>query len=458
VNVVSRRAALNAARTLRLDPEYFQKQHLDDAELVGAKNGRFVTFKDLNIVVDASAFYPAIEEFYGRGDLPFLRVGDVDGFVDTDQCGTIPSDLCLRYPTLARVEPGDIVFTKGGAIDRVGLVTRCAAASRDLIFLKTSILGSDWSKFLFAYFSSEFFKRTLLRSSSQTAQPHLTITLVRELPILRSTLSLRRSVAQTVERALAAKAEAWEQSIKSEEQLTLALGLAGWSPLEPLSYLTSTTAVRSAGRLDAEYFAPRIRELLARLGSRHLTLGDVAPARRERFDATEPGDFDYIEIGDLSDGTASSAKLVRAEAPSRAAWHVHPGDVITSTVRPIRRLSALIEYNQDGFVCSSGFLMLQPQRVRPEVLLTYLRLPVFCELMDLHTSASMYPAVSEKDLLSLPYAPPDEMTEKTICSAVAMARATRRRAAELLGTAKRAVEIAIEQDETAAFRFLRPKH
>jgi hypothetical protein len=121
VSVVLRSVALNAVKTLRLDPEYFQKQHLHDAELVERKSDLFATFKDLGIAVDASAFYPAIEEFYGQGDLPFLRVGDVDGFVDTDRCETIPSDLCSRYPTLARIEPGDIVFTKGGAIDRVGV-------------------------------------------------------------------------------------------------------------------------------------------------------------------------------------------------------------------------------------------------------------------------------------------------------------------------------------------------
>ena len=41
-----------------------------------------------------------------------------------------------------------------------------------------------------------------------------------------------------------------------------------------------------------------------------------------------------------------------------------------------------------------------------EVLLTYLRLPVFCELINLHTTASMYPAIAATDLLALPFALP----------------------------------------------------
>jgi hypothetical protein len=138
-----------------------------------------------------------------------------------------------------------------------------------------------------------------------------------------------------------------------------------------LTYISSSSSAGHAKRLDAEFFAPRIRDLIARLGKAGVTIGDVAPARREKFDAGEPGGFDYIEISDLpGDGTVSSTPLDRADAPSRATWHVRAGDIVTSTVRPIRRLSALIEPPQDGFVCSSGFVVLRPERVTPADLRT----------------------------------------------------------------------------------------
>ena len=74
--------------------------------------------------------------------------------------------------------------------------------------------------------------------------------------------------------------------------------------------------------------------------------------------------------------------------------------------------------------------------------------------MHLHTSASMYPAISERDLLNLPFAPPDNATADAICHAVIRSRGDRRRAADLLEAAKRTVEIAIERDEAAALPFL----
>jgi type I restriction enzyme, S subunit len=66
----------------------------------------------------------------------------------------------------------------------------------------------------------------------------------------------------------------------------------------------------------------------------------------------------------------------------------------------------------------------------------------------------MYPAISEKDLLGLPFAPPDDSTANAICDAVIRSRAARRRAADLLEAAKRTVEIAVEQNEAVALHFL----
>jgi type I restriction enzyme S subunit len=210
-----------------------------------------------------------------------------------------------------------------------------------------------------------------------------------------------------------------------------------------------------AHRIDAEYFAPRVADLLKHLGLGGQAVRDVAPARCENFVPGGPGEFDYLEIGALrSDGTITGDRLLKAEAPSRATWHVRAGDVVTSTVRPLRRLSAIIAPEQDGFVASSGFLVLQPRAVPAEVLLTFLRLPPVCELMDLHTSASLYPAISERDLLNLPFPTLPTKTCDAIVQAVRSAHAARREAQELLARAQRAVEIAIEKDETLALAYL----
>lgn len=445
-----------ATSTLRFDPEYFQSCHLRDETLISARAKDFVSFADLGLTVDASAFYPSIEGHYGEGQLPFLRVADVDSIIDFEGCTRIPEMLCEIYPTLVRVSPGDILFTKGGSVGRIGLVTKEAAVSRDLIFLNSSKLAREDQAFLYLYSQTRFFNRMLLRSSSQTAQPHLTITLVRELRVLNASWELKRQALSMVDDAFDADELARKHQLDAEGTLLRAIGLTGWQTPEPLSYVRRSRDTFAAGRLDAEYFRPRVLALMDLLGRDGLTLGEVAPARHEIFKPREAGaTFDYIEIGDMrNDGTVGATELATTDAPSRATQHVRAGDVLTSTVRPIRRLSAVVGPTQDGAVCSSGFVVLNPIKVSPSTLVTYLRLPGICELMDLHTSASLYPAISERDLLRLPIPHISEAAQQAIDTQVGAAHSAKQRATQLLEAAKRAVEIAIEASEAAALAYV----
>ena len=241
----------------------------------------------------------------------------------------------------------------------------------------------------------------------------------------------------------------------AEQTLLHALDLDIWQPLEPLTYEQPAKVALATGRLDAEYFSPRVQGLLQLLQRQNRTIGSVAELRKENFDPSKHESFEYIEISDMTgNGEVNSSTVPADDAASRATQHVRKGDVITSTVRPIRRLSALIQPEQDGFVCSSGFAVLQPLEVPTELLLTYLRLPVIAELMDLHTTASMYPAISVPDILSLPFVKPDDDAISQVVAAVQQSLAARKEARALLERAKRAVEIAIAGSEEAGLAYL----
>ncbi len=162
-----------------------------------------------------------------------------------------------------------------------------------------------------------------------------------------------------------------------------------------------------------------------------------------------------IRVKHSVNGNSVSHVVPGEEAPSRATWIVQPGDVITSTVRPIRCLTGLIEPEQAANICSSGFAVLTPKGIPGELLFAYLRLPVICELMDLHTTASMYPAISTTDLMRLPFLLPDDATIKKVKQQITAARTARREAHALLEKAKQAVEIAIEKNEAAGMAGLR---
>jgi hypothetical protein len=267
--------------------------------------------------------------------------------------------------------------------------------------------------------------------------------------------ALRSAVVETYRSALCRRQESADQLVQAQQLLLKQLGLTNWHPPEPLAYSARSLDALAAKRLDARFFAPRIQALLDILSHDRRTIADVARPRRETFRRDDHEVIQYIEIGDVEGGAADSAPILSVEAPSRATWYVRAGDIITSAVRPIRRLSAEIRPEQDGFVCSSGFIVVEPRSIPVEVLLTYLRLPPICELLDLYASASMYPAITQTDVFNLPMPVISGEASDQIVSLIRQARYAQQRALDLVSLARGAVEEAIETGEESALTSIR---
>lgn len=448
---IVRRSQLNAE--LRYEAEFFKKRYLAEDSALGCWDKLSVDeFAD---VTDGPHGYHIVDE---ASPIVMLTAKNAkDWFTDRENADPIAKsvDDSNRRSSLVA---GDVVLSTRGTVGLCALVTTevlPANIDQDVARISWAKKQTFLPEYVVAYLNSQYGQDHIARYASGMVQQGLSLQKVREIPVPLLPDKVQLSIAKTIQAALALRRKSQELRMQAEQILLRALGLEGWQPPEPLTYTRRASEAFAAGRLDSDYFSPRVAELLRLLGANELTIRDVATSRHEQFIAGGTGEFDYLEIsGVRSDGTATSERLLRGEAPSRATWHVHAGDVITSTVRPIRRLSAIITPEQDGFVCSSGFVVLQPATVSPELLLTYLRLLPVSELMDLHTSASMYPAISERDLLCLPFRRVDAKTEAEIVRATQSAHATRRAARELLERAKHAVEIAIEQNEAAALRYL----
>jgi hypothetical protein len=353
-----------------------------------------------------------------------------------------------------RLRRGDLLVTRTGA--NYGQTAPWmqeveAFACADILVVREVSLPTGY---LSTFLVSEFGRALVLRAGYGAGQPHISPPYLSNIPIPRFQ-QLENAIHNVVEKSASKEGEASSLLRSAETQLLTALGLESWTPLEPLAYSAKASEALAAGRLDARFFAPRIQALLDILSVDGRIVSDVARPRREKFRPDRDETFEYIEISDIDgDGLAESTRLLASEAPSRATWHVRPGDIITSTVRPIRRLSAQIRPEQAGFVCSSGFVVVQPQHIAPEVLLTYLRLPAICELLDLYASASMYPAITDSDIFNLPLPILSDEVADQVVADVRGARQAKARASSMLDAAKRAVEIAIEGSEAEAMAYL----
>jgi hypothetical protein len=344
------------------------------------------------------------------------------------------------------LKAGDVLISSigMGSIGKISLVidpTGFCTVS-EVTILRDSTVPPEY---LWAYLSTKEGQSQIEREvTGATGQQHLLKSKVQGILIPPPPKGIKAVLGRAIASSVRGSKAAEQSYADAEALLVSALGLDKLDLTPRLFYERSYKDAAVVGRLDAEYFSPRAQNLIAALSRDRLAVADVAKLAARRFRPAPGMEFQYIEIGDVSaSGTAESTPVVGEEAPSRATWIVQPGDVITTTVRPIRRVSAIIADDQAGYVCSSGFAVLMPTGIEPELLLAYLRLPLVCELLDLHTTASMYPAISTADLMKIPVSLPDKATRAKIVAKVKESFAARREARQLLGEAKALVENAI---------------
>lgn len=285
---------LNGVETFRLDAEYHAKEYERIENFVKNNPERFSKFSNWNVGIDCSAFYPGVEPLYGTGDIPLIRVQNIKEEIEYDNCVTLPI-LSSDYDTLKFVNPGDIVITKGGSIGFVGYVTKKAYASRDLMFINSSQLEERERVFLYLYLSTDFSFKQLIRSSSQCAQPHLTITLVKNFDIFLPNESLK-------DKCLSLYQEYSDKHIKSkhlyseaEELLLKELGLKNWRPNNaPVNIKQLKESYLASGRLDAEYYQGKYDELFSKLSKfENDNIIDIAHIKK----SVEPGSEAYQDSG-----------------------------------------------------------------------------------------------------------------------------------------------------------------
>lgn len=187
-----------------------------------------------------------------------------------------------EFRTLHMCYPGDVVLTKGGRVGTAGLITQPSYVTRDLIFINASALSRKDYIVLYLFFSSSFAYKQMVRSSSMTAQPHLTITLIRDLLVCNYSNSFKDKVEKyftTLE-----KLNHQAQILYSEAKQILIKELKVCTEgITSDSYTTKylSTSFKVSGRLDAEYYQPKYDGYLSAL---------------EQFETTKiPNEFDVLK-------------------------------------------------------------------------------------------------------------------------------------------------------------------
>lgn len=238
---------------------------------------------------------------------------------------------------------------------------------------------------------------------------------------------------------------------QAENLLLEDLGLKDFQVEDDLSFVVNLSDVKSANRVDAEYFQPKYNKLLEKVrqaGAHALT--DIIQNVNAKLDPRKTPDetFKYVELANINPSVGvidGYSEILGKEAPSRAKRMLKTGDVIVSSVEGSLEKIALVSGEQEGYLASTGFFQFRSKEILPEVILVLAKSVVLQWQLKKHCAGTILTAVPNESLQKMFVPTIPKPTQKKIAELVRKSHEARKKSKELLEEAKRKVEGMIEK-------------
>lgn len=114
-------------------------------------------------------------------------------------------------------------------------------------------------------------------------------------------------------------------------------------------------------------------------------------------------EIEYVDIGsvNLVNGIEKTENFLFKDAPSRARRIAKNNDTIISTVRTYLKAIDFIDNSKSDYIFSTGFAVLEPNRILPKFLANSVRSDYFTDQVTYNSKGMSYPAINSTDLSCL---------------------------------------------------------
>ena len=246
---------------------------------------------------------------------------------------------------------------------------------------------------------------------------------------------------------------------QAQTLLLAELGLADWQPKHQLTFVKNFSDTKRAERIDADYFQPKyddIVDAIKNYSGGWGTLENQVHVKDTNFNPDAEIEYQYIELANIgNNGEITDCMVEQGEdLPTRARRKVAAGDVIVSSIEGSLESIALITEEYDNALCSTGFHVIQSEVLNSKVLLVLLKSIVGQLQLKKGCSGTILTAINKEEFSKIAVPEIKEEKQSEIEQKVDESFNLRKHAKDLLEHAKRAVEIAIEQDEQTAINWL----
>jgi type I restriction enzyme, S subunit len=246
---------------------------------------------------------------------------------------------------------------------------------------------------------------------------------------------------------------------QAEQLLLSEISLLNWKPKHQRSFIKNYSDTVSASRIDAEYYQPMYDEIAVTLKQYkhgYDELEDMVKIIDTNYQPKENVEYKYIELTNIgNNGEIINYSIDKGiNLPTRARRIVQNNDLIVSSIEGSLDKIAIIQEKYNLSLCSTGFFVLRSPKIEPEVLLLFLKSIWGSYQLKRGCKGTILTAISKNELQKIIIPCVDPSLQKTIKQMINKSFSIKDTSKILLEIAKRGVEMAIEQDENTAEKWI----
>jgi type I restriction enzyme M protein len=456
----------------RIDGDYFKKVYIANERTLKSLKWSYLQ-KASNSIKSFGAYSLCNEIEYLDEGIPFLRGQNIkDGTVIFSDCLFI-NEEANQLLWKSEVKPRMVLLTMSGSVGESAVALEewnyPINSNQDIAKITA---GSNLNPFyLSAFLNCRFGKLQMRRLPVGSVQQHTFIWQLEKIivPMFSDSFQLQ------IEKIFRAAHEELEQShnlyAEAESLLLDELGLKGWQNSdESIAIKSFANSFGRSGRLDAEYYQPKYAQALTKLLK--LKPRQIVPLEEllilitnghtPLYHDLSVGEIPFLTAEHVSDfriNFDSDKRILTEHHKSELKrTQLQEGDVLITIKGRIGNAAVVEHLPRPSNINQDVALLRLIHSIHPFYIVGYLNSVIGKTLINQISTGQINPFLGLGNLraVSIPLFEEERMNSigQRLQHKVNQAYATSQNSNQLLDIAKRGVEIAIEQDEAAAIRWI----
>jgi len=442
----------------RIDPFYYKPEFREIDRKI--KQGRFKVkrFNELNVEIRKGIFNLHSKDYKKEG-VPFIRISNIeDGTLNFKDIVFISEDDNEKEKR-TQLLPGDLVFSKIGTIDRVGIIPykfKRYNMSQNIIGVKLKNLNRKEidPQYLRIFFLLEIGKIQLKREATFQVQPKLTLDGLRKIKIILPPLQIQNHIVQLMNKAYSLKkqkeTEARQLLDSINDYVLSELGIKLPQLKDQMTFVVYAEDVK-CGRLDPYYYQPKFEEVEKAVENgkyKLFKIGDTLKINEKLENIKNYKKIQYVDLASIEKdlGIVKEYRKINAlEAPDRARQKVEKGDLLIASLGGSLKSISVIDKCDDNIIASTGFHVVKHlENYNTYYLWALFRTEIYQILLTRETTGAIMSSVNRDSFfnLKIPLPPLDKQNKiaEEVKRRMQKAEQLQKEAKEVLEKAKEKVE------------------